>query len=1537
MAEVEGRRANLDFLAGGGDLGRLMRSHDWSSTPLGNPESWPQSLRSAVSIMLNSRYPIALYWGEALALLYNDAWSPIPGGKHPWALGRPGREVWPEIWDAIGPLYARVLSTGEGVWQEDELLPMRRHGYVEECYFNFTFSPVRGEDGRIDGIFNAVVETTDRVLSERRLRTLGKLGERAERSLLAETVCERAAAILAENKADAPFVLVYLRRDDEAHLVAVEGIESSSPAAPSSINLIEGELPTWRLGYVDRENTSIVSGIHAGIIVREAVWPEPVIQASVTPIRAAGETRPTAFLVVGINPRRSLDEAYRSFFAAAAGYIANELATARAYAEERHRMDALAEIDRAKTAFFSNVSHEFRTPLTLMLGPIEDALADGENLPSRQRERLDVAHRNALRLLRLVNSLLDFSRIEAGRAEVNCKPTDLAAFTVDLVSSFRAATDKAGLRLLVDAPPFSEPALVDRDMWETIVLNLVSNAFKFTFEGEIRVELREEKDCARLIVRDSGTGIPASDLPRLFDRFYRVEGAQGRSFEGSGIGLALVDELVKRHGGDIEVDSVLGRGSAFTVTIPLGAERRSVQRVDENASSTAKGRRSGGVIEEALRWLPDDGDDALVDSRVHDFAPAPEQRGTKRKRVLIADDNQDLRIYISRLLAQDGYEVETVCDGAAALASARARRPELLVADVMMPGLDGFALLRAVREDPALRDLPVIMLSARAGEEAKLEGLNAGADDYLIKPFSGRELLARVTATIAMAQMRRESENALRVSEERLRLATEAADVGFWDVDVINDILTWPQRVKEMFGISPAAPVHMRDFYEGLHPKDREATSASFAAACNPEQRAVYDVEFRTVGKEDGVVRWVAAKGRGIFDVSGRCVRVIGTAIEITARKNAATAHAATQARYETLFGSIEAGYCVVEVDLDSNGGRTDLRVVEANPAFYRQTGFPGSILGCWLRETVPGLEEHWYEIFGRVARSGKADRFEQVSDFLGRWFDVYALCIGKPRHRQVAILFNDVTERRNAEQRLRELNETLERRVAEALAEKKLLADIVEGTDAFVQVLDEKFRWLAINNSAANEFARIYGVRPTVGRCMLDLLADRPEHREAVRAVWTRALTGEEFTEVGEFGDPGHDRRLYEMKYNVLCDEGGRQIGAYQFVYDVTQRIAEQRRLAEAEEQLRHAQKMEAMGQLTGGVAHDFNNLLTPIVGSLDMLLRKGVGSEREQRLIAGAMQSAERARTLVQRLLAFARRQPLQATPVDIPKLVTGMADLIGSTSGPQIRVVIDARGELPPAMADLNQLEMALLNLSVNARDAMLEGGTLRISASEDRISMNHPSNLRPGSYIRLSVADTGVGMDEATLSRAVDPFFSTKGVGKGTGLGLSMAHGLASQLGGALTIQSHRGVGTNVEIWLPISDAPLELATTVAQAAQRGVQAGTVLLVDDEELVRVSTADMLGDLGFEVIEAKSAEDALLLIREGFRPDLLVTDHLMPGMNGTDLARIVQAEQPDTRILLVSGYAETEGVAPDLPRLTKPFRNDELAAILAALLPE
>ena len=522
-----------------------------------------------------------------------------------------------------------------------------------------------------------------------------------------------------------------------------------------------------------------------------------------------------------------------------------------------------------------------------------------------------------------------------------------------------------------------------------------------------------------------------------------------------------------------------------------------------------------------------------------------------------------------------------------------------------------------------------------------------------------------------------------------------------------------------------------------------------------------------------------------------------------------------------------------------------------------------------------------------------------------------------------------DVTERRADRDALAKLNATLAATVVERTQALLLHENIIQSDATAICAFDTDYRLIAFNQAHNDAFFRSHGFYTKLGEVFFELFV--PEQRAAMHALMSRALHGETFVTEAQFGNPEIEAPSWEIRYSPLRDAEGRIIGAFHHARDVTARLRAKAELATAQEALRQAQKMEAMGQLTGGVAHDFNNLLTPIVGALDLLQRKGLGGEREKRLIDGAALSAERARTLVQRLLAFARRQPLQAVAVDVAALVRGMIDLVASTIGPQIRVLVEAPHDLPTATADPNQLEMALLNLVVNARDAMPDGGTLRIAAMPETIVQD--GDLAPGRYICLSVTDTGTGMSAETMARAVEPFFSTKGVGKGTGLGLSMVHGLASQLGGALRLRSTAGEGTCVELWLPQGQAVAPLVSAAVPPVLEASR-GTALLVDDEEFVRLSTAAMLGELGYDVVEADSAEAALALIDAGMAPDLVVTDHLMPGMTGSDFARRLLRGDPALPVLVISGYAESEGIAPDLPRLTKPFRRDELLRSLVAL---
>lgn len=760
-----------DFLLGGGEMGKRIRSFNWSKHPLGPIEHWPQSLKIVIRIMLTSRYAMWMGWGPEFYFFCNDSYLPTVGIKERWVLGASAKKVWEEIWLDIGPRAESVVKTGRATWDESLLLYLERSGYPEETYHTFSYSPIPDDDGSIGGMLCVVTEDTERVIGERRLAMLRELASDIASTKTENELMKAIGKRLNLRSKDLPFAMIYLFDGDAKHaaLRCAAGTTAGDDIAPSIIDLNAAENVWPATEILEGSGPMIISDLEEKFVtLPTGPWDKPARKAVVVPIAQQGQERSAGFLVTGINPYRPFDTEYSGFINLLAGQIAAGLSNARAYDEERKRAEALAELDRAKTTFFSNVSHEFRTPLTLMLGPIAEILArpEGEIL-QESREMLTVAHRNGQRLLKLVNTLLDFSRIEAGRAQAVYEPVNLSEYTAELASVFRAAIEKAGMRLVVDCQELPEQVFVDRDMWEKITLNLLSNAFKYTLAGEIRVSIHTENGQAILMVQDTGTGIPESELPKIFNRFHRVEGARGRTHEGTGIGLALVQELVKFHGGTVKVESRYGEGSTFIVAIPFGKSHLPVDQINSTPkiSSTAVGAKS--FVEEALRWLPNSESEELsADVLAEEYSSNKDSGEAEpnriKEKVLLADDNADMRDYVRRLLSAE-YQVIAVKDGSEALQAAIKHKPDLVITDVMMPYLDGFGLLKSLREDQHTASIPVIMLSARAGQEARIEGLEAGADDYLIKPFSARELMARVGGTLALAKLRRES---LRREEE---------------------------------------------------------------------------------------------------------------------------------------------------------------------------------------------------------------------------------------------------------------------------------------------------------------------------------------------------------------------------------------------------------------------------------------------------------------------------------------------------------------------------------------------------------------------------------------------------------------------------------------------------------------------------------------------------------------------------------------------------------------------------------------------------
>ena len=753
-----------------GEMATRFREFDWASTPIGPSARWPESWRNAVRIILDSSFPTALAFGPQLVYFYNDAFIPIGGpARHPAALGLPVPVGWKEIWTQIlEPRFTITLSTGEPTGEEDLLIPLQRSGYLEETYITFSFAALRDDQDLPNGIFCTAYETTARVIADRQLNGLRALAAQSGFAETPHAACQAAASILEGNPRDLPFALLYLIDGPQAQLCGTSGLVSVPDSVPQTIDLTVGD-DAWHVFEVAASRSAaLVENVQA-LIGNDVRTPEVTpARAVALPIAGLVSERPAGVLIAGVNPMRPLEES-RAFHELIASQLEASISNARAKQHERERVRALADLDRAKTVFFSNISHELRTPLTLLLGPLNDVLSSGSFQPA-DRELLEIAQRGGRRLLKLVNSLLEFSRIEAGRIEAAYEPADLATLTTDLASVFRSAFERAGVALKIDCPPLPEPVFVDADMWEKIVLNLISNAFKFTLYGEVSVRLRARTEHVELEIADTGCGVAADDLPRLFERFFRGRAPQSRTHEGSGIGLSLVQELVKLHGGTVQAHSQLGRGTTFTVSVPRGSQHLPSDRIGAVRKLARADTGALPFVEEALGWLPNFSRGAqaahAAPSFEHDARPERDPKSTSA-RIFVVDDNADMRDYLGRLLGNH-WQVETAPDSSSALEQISRSVPDLVIADIMMPGIDGFGLLRLLRDNQRTSGLPVMLLSARAGEEASEEALRSGADDYVIKPFSARELLARVDARLAQAK--------LRAAERRAREAAERAN-----------------------------------------------------------------------------------------------------------------------------------------------------------------------------------------------------------------------------------------------------------------------------------------------------------------------------------------------------------------------------------------------------------------------------------------------------------------------------------------------------------------------------------------------------------------------------------------------------------------------------------------------------------------------------------------------------------------------------------------------------------------------------------------
>ncbi|CAD5954967.1 Sensor histidine kinase TmoS [Planktothrix tepida] len=998
---------STDSFSGQGEIHQLICTLDWSKTLLGPPSQWPQSLRTAVSIILNSRYPMFIWWGEEYINLYNEAYRPILGTrKHPQFFGQSAKDCWAEVWDVVGLLAESVLHTGQPTWSENLMLIMHRSGYTEETYFTFSYSPITDESGGVGGIFCAVTETTEQIIGERRLQTLREIATATTDAKTVEIACQRAIEAIASNNMDIPFALLYRIQDGkQAYLAGTAGIEPNHPIALSPINLTENSDP-WELNLVNQTGeTLLLEDLNTRFdSLPMGVWDEPPQAAMVIPLTQKPQSQLAGFLILGISPRRAFDDSYRGFFDLIANQVAIAIANAQAYEAERQRSEALAELNRAKTAFFSNISHEFRTPLTLILGSLEETLLSPNSLNLDQQEQLQVAKRNSLRLLKLVNTLLDFSSLEAERFQAVYEPTDLSRFTTELASMFRSAIERAGMQLIIDCPPLPELIYIDREMWEKIVLNLLSNAFKFTFKGKITVSLRWMGDHVQLNVQDTGIGIRSKDIPHVFERFHRVSEAQGRTYEGSGIGLSLVKELVQLHAGTIEISSIPGEGSCFIVSIPSGCAHLDTDQICQTTRYNSSPLEATAYLEEVMSW-----ENPSCIAPLKPFL-------SPTSRILLVEDNGDMRNYMQRLLSQH-YQVESVHHGLAALEAIHRQKPDLVVSDIMMPELDGFELLHTLRRDPRTQEIPIILLSARAGEEATIEGLEAGADDYLIKPFSARELLARVHSILELTRLRQEAtirEQELNTTKAQVIDILESITDGFFALDH-QWRFTYINQASERLFLKTRGELLGCNLWE-IYPNFLKSIEAQKLHQVMENQEAEH---FETSTIHPGF--WYEAH---VYPYQE------GLAVywrDITERKQAEVSLRQSEERFRVAQELSLDAFTILQSVRDETGKIIDFEWTYVNPKaadVLHQT--IEKLIGQRLLEVLPGNKTNsdLFERYVRVVETGEPHDIElcyQSEGIMG-WFRNMCVKIGDG----VAISFSDISDRKLSEAALLQSEERL-------------------------------------------------------------------------------------------------------------------------------------------------------------------------------------------------------------------------------------------------------------------------------------------------------------------------------------------------------------------------------------------------------------------------------------------------------------------------------------------------------------------------------
>jgi PAS domain S-box-containing protein len=1414
-----------------------------------------------------------IWWGDELINLYNDAYKSIVGGKHPEALGQPASHVWREIWEQVGPRAASAMRNNEGTYDESLLLIMERNGYPEETYYTFSYSPVPNDQGGTGGIFCANTDNTQSIIGERQLALLRSLAASTANARTFDTACTLSIKSLESNAYDIPFALIYLVDADTRRLI-LAGTTSNITEHPIAVETITlDENCIWSFAEViESQQISLISNLEAYFNnLPHGAWNKEPSQAVVVPILPSGKTGKAGILIAGLNPFRLLDSNYKRFFELVSNTIAASIASAQAYEDERKRAEALAEIDRAKTVFFSNVSHEFRTPLTLMLSPVEDALTDTDvPLPPRQQERIEVVQRNSLRLLKLVNTLLDFSRIEAGRIQVVYEPTDLATFTADLASMFRSTVERVGMRLIIDCPELTEPVYVDREMWEKIVLNLLSNAFKFTFEGEIAVVLRQLNDHVELEVRDTGTGIPKSELTHIFERFHRVSGARGRSFEGSGIGLSLVNELVLLHSGTINVTSVVDQGTSFTISIPLGCKHLAPEHIGAERALSSTATKATAYIEEALSWIPNVETRYIASSQVSsnklNIETSRDVINHVSTKILLADDNTDMREYVKRLLEEHGYTVEAVEDGITALAIIEKQKPDLVLTDIMMPKLDGLGLLQQLRTNPTTKEIPIILLSARAGEESRIEGLSTGADDYLIKPFSARELVARVEASLKLTRIRQESARREQIILERV---TDAF-VGF-----DNDLrFTYINVAAEQMMRKTPEEVLGKTLWE-IFP-DFIGTPIEQAYLLAIKKRSM--VEFEEYYAAYNI--WVEAR---LFPSP---TGLSGFYRDVTERKQ--TQEALRQS--ETQFRQLADAMPQIAWTATKDGIPTyvNQRWIDYTGLTLEQTLDQGFI----AQVIHPDDFEPTYEVWNTSLATGSLYQTEfrlkniTLLKEKYRWF----LCRAIPIHDAIGQItqwygtLTDITERKLAEKTLRESEERFR--------------NMADNAPFMVWVTDSTGCCTYLSQS----WYDFSGQTEATGLGYGWLDATHPEDREYTGQIFKAANARYEALQI-EYRLRRHDGQYFWVMDAASPWFGvdGEYQGYIGSVIDISERKqaeAERARLLQLEQTARlEAEKANRIkDEFLAVLSHELRTPLNPILGWSKLLQSGKLNEAKAKEAITIIERNAKLQSELIEDLLDVSRilqgKLNLNIYPINLAATIEAAIETVQlAAEAKSIQVEVKFESNVGQVLGDAARLQQVVWNLLSNGVKFTPVGGRLQVELS---FAPNAPN------FAQITVSDTGKGISPEFLPHVFDYFrqadSTTTRMFGGLGLGLAIVRHLVELHGGTVRADSPgEGMGATFTIKLPLvkTESTEEVISKTSESSLNlnGIK---ILVVDDETDSRELVKFIVEQAGAEVIAADGAKQALTTLTQ-WLPNILISDIGMPEMNGYMLLQQVRTLAP------------------------------------------